>query len=127
MSDLIDIPNCENPGHAKLHTGIYMTALLDAVQRVEDIPEIDIVGWSSNIGDALEDNGNDAGGGGHRGDRKQGGGKGKERGDGSGPGFSAHHRTNDGARDDPKVDQVSRKDPDQCKDERVKVHLSLPV
>jgi hypothetical protein len=75
----------------------------------------------------LEDNGNDAGDDGHRKDPKQGSSKGKGREPGNGPGFSAHHKTNDGARDDLKVDQVNRKDPDRCEDERVKVYLSFSV
>jgi hypothetical protein len=91
------------------------------MQRVKDIPEIEIVGQSSNIGHALEDNGND--GDGHRRDPNQGSGKGKEREIGSGPGFGAHQKRNDDATDDLKVDQVKRKDPDQCEDEGVKVHL----
>jgi len=77
---------------------------------------------SSNIGGASEDNGNDAGDDGHRKDPKQGGSKGKSHDPGNGPGFSAGYETNDGPRDDLKVDQVNRKDPDRCEDERVKVY-----
>ena len=123
VSDLIDVPNY--PGYAKLHTGIYLTALLDAIQRVA--PMDDNVDSSSNIGGASEDNGDDVGDDGHRKDPKQGGNKGKGREPGNGPGFSARQKTNDGPRDDLKVDQLNRKDPDRCEDERVKVYLLSPV
>jgi hypothetical protein len=94
------------------------------MQRVKDNSDIKIVGQSSKIGHALEDNEND-GDDGHRHPRdpNQGSGKGKEREAGSGPGFGAHHKRNDEAADNLKVDQVNRKDPDQCEDEGVKVHL----
>jgi len=87
----------------------------------------DNVDSSSNIGGASEDNGNDARDDGHRKDPKQGGSKGKGREPGNGPGIGARHKTNDGPRDDLKVDQVNRKDEDRCEDERVKVYLLSPV
>jgi hypothetical protein len=96
------------------------------MQRVKDIPEGETVGRSSNIGHGLEDNGND-GDEGHRRDPNQGSGKGKKREPGSGPGFGADHKRSGEATDDLKVDQVNRKDPDQCEDERVKVHLPTLV
>ena len=91
------------------------------MQRVA--PSDDNVDPSSNIGGNSEDNRDDAGDDGHRKDPKQRGSKGKNRQHGNGPGLSAHPGTNDGARDDLELGR----DPDQCKDERVKVHLSSPV
>ena len=93
------------------------------MQRVA--PKDGNVDPSSNIGGASEDNGNDAGDDGHRKDPKQGSSKGKSRDPGNGPGLSAGHKTNDGPRDNLKVDQMNRKDPDR-EDERVKVYLSSP-
>ena len=75
-----------------------MTALYDAMQRVDDVPESKIVGQSSNIG------------------------HGKEREADSGPGFER----NDEAADNLKVDQVNRKGPDQCEDEGVNLKVHLP-
>ena len=94
------LPRPKNPGYAKLHTGIYIAALYDAMQRVDDVPDNKIVGQSSNIR------------------------HGKEREAGSGPGFGARHKRNDEAADSDnlKVDQMNRKGPDQCEDEEVKVH-----
>ena len=91
------------------------------MQRVKDILDIKIVGKSSNIGHALEDNENN-GDDGHRtrDDPNQGSGKGKEREAGNGPGFGAHHKRNDEAADNLKVDQENRMNPDH---EEVKVHL----
>ena len=90
------------------------------MQRVA--PSDDNVDPSSNIGGNSEDNGDDAGDEGHRKDPKQRGSKGKGRQHGNGPGLSAHPG-NDGARDDLEIGR----DPDQCEDERVKVHPSSPV
>ena len=87
--------------------------------------DIYIAGQSSHIGHALEDNGNN-GDDGHRRDPNQGS-KGKEREAGNGPGFGAHHKRNDEAADNLKVDQVNRNDPDQCEDEGLKVHLQSLV
>ena len=106
ISDLIDVPNCENPRYAKLHTGIYITALCDAMQRVKDITEGETVGCSSNIGHGLEDNGDD-GDEDHCRDPNQGSGKGKKCEPGSGPGFGADHKRSGEATDDLKVDQVN--------------------
>ena len=64
------------------------------MQRVDDIPGNNNAGQSSNIGHTLEDNGND-GDDGHRRDLNQGSGKGIE------------------------VDQVNRKDPDQCESRHI--------
>ncbi|KAJ7173339.1 hypothetical protein C8R46DRAFT_1082510 [Mycena filopes] len=36
LSDLIDVQNCKDPGYAKLHTGLYIAMMSDAINRVTE-------------------------------------------------------------------------------------------
>lgn len=39
LSDLIHIPNCKDPGYAKLHIGLYMSIMHDVLERTRHIYE----------------------------------------------------------------------------------------
>jgi hypothetical protein len=125
ISDLIDVPHCANPGYGKLHTGIYIAAIQDAVQRVIEMSPVD---QTYDIGDASQDNGNFIEDERHRGDHKDTGGKGKElqRDDNAGPSRS---RNVDGeVSDNVQVDQACQTDLGRGEDAALfKVHLSSPL
>jgi hypothetical protein len=125
ISDLIDVPHCTNPRYGKLHTGIYIAAIQDAMQRVT---EMSPVHQSYDIGDVSEENGNFMQDERRHEDRKDRSGKGKdrERDDEAGP--SGSRNVVGEMSDNLQVDQVCQRDLGQGEDTTLfKVHLPSPT
>jgi hypothetical protein len=126
VSELIDVPRCANPGYGKLHTGIYIAAIQDAMQRIKNMAQTP-VDESPDIGEASEKNGNSAGDDRHPGDRRKGSGKGKERERDGNAGHGASRKAGDEVGYDLEADQAYRQDTGRCDGEQVQVYLSSHV
>ena len=73
LSDLIKPPTCSNPCYGKLHVGICMAAIQDAmdraIQSASKPQSADTEGPTDNEEDGYDDRGEGSSGGGHRGNR----------------------------------------------------------
>jgi hypothetical protein len=126
VSDLIDVARCANPGYGKLHIGIYITAIEDALDRVGKIPEMPVA-QSPDIRDTAWDERNDVGNDRPRRNPKRASRKGKEREHDRGDaGHSKRRKTSgDQVGDNHWVSQRCGTDIDE--DEQLKVYFSSPV
>ena len=106
LSDMIDVVNDDSPAYGKLHVGIYIAALRDAIDRV----------MASIAVDEENEDGNDK----HEGEDRGGSRKGKERERDSGGRASKHRKTrNERGDNDEGIDGCeAHEDPD----EQLKVH-----
>ena len=106
LSDMIDVVNDDSPAYGKLHVGIYIAALRDAIDRV----------MASIAVDEENEDGNDK----HEGEDRGGSRKGKERERDSGGRASKHRKTrNERGDNDEGIDRCeAHEDPD----EQLKVH-----
>ena len=80
LSNMIDVANNNSPSYGKLHVGIYIAALQDAMDRVSQTPELP--DKSSDVENTTVDEGNEEGNDGHDGDDRGGSRKRKQRDDG---------------------------------------------
>ena len=106
LSKMIDVVNDNSPAYGKLHVGIYIAALRDAIDRV----------MASIAVDEENEEGNDK----HEGEDRGGSRKGKERERDSGGRASKHRKTrNERGDNDEGIDRCeAHEDPD----EQLKVH-----
>ena len=115
LSDMIDVVNDDSPAYGKLHVGIYIAALRDAIDRVMASIAVDEENEDGNDKHEGEDRGWS-----RKGEDRGGSRKGKERERDSGGRASKHRKTrNEPGDNDEGIDRCeAHEDPD----EQLKVH-----
>ena len=119
LSNMIDVAKDDSPAYGKLHVGIYIAALRDAINRVSQ--RSGAPGQPSDMENITVDEANEEGDDGHKGGDRGGRRKGKGRERDSGGGASKRRRT----RNEPgNNDQgIQRCGAHEGQDEQLKVHL----
>ena len=118
LSKMIDVVNDNSPAYGKLHVGIYIAALRDAIDRVSQLSGAP--GHPSDVASIAVDEENEEGNDKHEGEDRGGSRKGKERERDSGGRASKHRKTrNERGDNDEGIDRCeAHEDPD----EQLKVH-----